>query len=734
MVTDGVAGAATSCGRWSAWARAFRVCILTGVVLLCVGQTSAVALPLPDGRAWEIVSPPEKNNALITGIDGFPGTSLGGLIQAASDGESIIYASNGAFAEPGGAPLAAQYLATRSADGWSTVSIIPAIRSESYGTVGRGGPYKAFSADLSSGLMVNGVRRPIKNPPLAEGAPEGYQNLYIHSLNTDSFQPVLTSTPNESPSEFELTFQGATPDLSHIVFSSFEALTTNAVDDGHPNLYEWSNGQLQLVSILPGEEQGVSTPVLGEDYNGEPGGVSYPMSDSGSVVFFTDENHEIEERNLYAHENGITVQVDASREGFESGGGLFQTAASDGSRVFFTDKRRLTSNSTAEPNKDLSDLYEYDLVGHRLSDLTVADPAGAEVQRVLGASEDGSYVYFVANGVLATGASRGDCSTSIVEGGSQTCNLYVWHRSTPTDTIKFIATLSEDDNSEVPKDLPENGGRADDWTSVTADRTSRVTPDGLNLVFMSDGDLTGYDNRNPETGQREEEVYDYNAGRNMLSCVSCNPSGAQPTGSSNIPGGTQYEIVRAIYQSRALSDVQGRARVFFDSSDALVPQDTNGTQDVYEWEEDGRGSCQTTDGCVGLISSGTDGSESSFMDASVDGKDVFFLTNAELVSQDTDQLLDLYDAREDGGFPALPTQSPGCEDEACKRPLAQAPSLEAPTSTSYVGSGDLLPSGSSKPAAKSKPKSGHKKRKPKIRKRKAKHVAKKAKRSVRGRL
>jgi hypothetical protein len=33
------------------------------------------------------------------------------------------------------------------------------------------------------------------------------------------------------------------------------------------------------------------------------------------------------------------------------------------------------------------------------------------------------------------------------------------------------------------------------------------------------------------------------------------------------------------------------AGVFFNSSDALVPQGMNGTEDVYEWEREGIGSC-----------------------------------------------------------------------------------------------------------------------------------------------
>ena len=75
------------------------------------------------------------------------------------------------------------------------------------------------------------------------------------------------------------------------------------------------------------------------------------------------------------------------------------------------------------------------------------------------------------------------------------------------------------------------------------------------------------------------------------------------------------------YQSRCSSD---SGRLFFDSPDALVPQDTNGLEDVYEFEPVGVGSCTRTsssfavteDGCVGLVPFGVVSGESEFLDAS----------------------------------------------------------------------------------------------------------------------
>ncbi len=59
-----------------------------------------------------------------------------------------------------------------------------------------------------------------------------------------------------------------------------------------------------------------------------------------------------------------------------------------------------------------NDLYRYEVASGELSDLSVdtSEPVkGADVQGILGASEDGASVYFAANGVLAAGATPGSC-------------------------------------------------------------------------------------------------------------------------------------------------------------------------------------------------------------------------------------------------------------------------------------------------------------------------------------
>ncbi len=67
----------------------------------------------------------------------------------------------------------------------------------------------------------------------------------------------------------------------------------------------------------------------------------------------------------------------------------------------------------------------------------------------------------------------------------------------------------------------------------------------------------------------------------------------------------------------------------------------NGLENIYEWHE----SPGSNEGSVSLLSGGA--SEQPVEDAviSPSGQDVFFVTTAGLVPQDTDGLSDIYDAR-----------------------------------------------------------------------------------------
>ena len=233
------------------------------------------------------------------------------------------------------------------------------------------------------------------------------------------------------------------------------------------------------------------------------------------------------------------------------------------------------------------------------------------------------------------------------------------------------------------------------------------------------GESCGKDGSGRPLSRQCQEVFVYEAqreGPGRLSCVSCNPTGARPIGPSGIPQGTDFEVATATYQSRVISEGDWvGSRVFFDSVDALVPQDTNNKEDVYVYEA----------GHAYLLSDGTSSSGASFVDASVSGDDAFFVTRAQLVPQDTDQLVDLYDARaphapgEAVGFPV--TRSVPCESEDCRPAGPAAPAFALPSSVAFSGFGNV-PLPAPKPAVKAKVKRPAKPKKSKKRVRHAKRA------------
>jgi hypothetical protein len=168
--------------------------------------------------------------------------------------------------------------------------------------------------------------------------------------------------------------------------------------------------------------------------------------------------------------------------------------------------------------------------------------------------------------------------------------------------------------------------------------------------------------------------------------------------------------------------------VFFDTSQPLVPQDTNGLQDVYEWEREGTPSCPVQSparpdgGCLFVLSGGESPDLSYLIDASASGENVFFSTRAHLVQVETGDKSEVYDARVNGGFPEYPLQ---CTGTGCQGVPAAPPIFATPSSVTFEGVGNF----ESQPATTStlslKCKQGRVKSrgkcvKPKVKKRKAK--------------
>jgi len=670
---------------------------------------------LADGRAWELVSPPEKDGA---GVE--PLAKEGGLVQAAGDGGAITYVTTGpVIGEPAGnrAPEPTQVLSLRTSEGWRSDELgVPREKGEGLET-GEPADYRFFSEDLALNLLQPplGKVEPREDPPLAPGASEKTlyagadpsiapsapeQGLYDEARANSGFLapgylPLVTPldiTAEAKPGEKmkfggDLNFVDATPDMDDVLFESEVPLLSGETQ----GLYEWqAGGSLQLVSVLPDGSPAIA-PSLGQ----EDTDVRGALSSDGSRIVFGVEGEEGEPGGLYMRDTRTheTIELNAAQGVVEPTGEesevAFQAATSDGSKVFFTDTAPLTPEST-QRQETKADLYECEIteahgkLGCALKDLTPLPAGGsADVLNMIpGVSEDGSSVYFVANGILAPGAVQGHCVHEVQEVAiaGATCDLYLWRNG----TISLVAVLSNEDSGDWGS--LHGSGRV---AGITANRpdltdvTSRVSPNGQYLAFMSQMPLVGYETLDADhasEGIHDEEVYLYDASSQLLVCASCNPTGppvgvfdTSDSGEGNgllvdrrgdwrgeylagsVPGWTPLGLDQAIHQPQYLSD---SGRLFFDSPDQLVPQAANGKEDVYEYEPEGAGSCEQASGCVSLISSGSATQESAFLEAGEDGDSAFFITAQPLVPADHDTNYDLYDAR------VCTTSSPCLSSEA----------------------------------------------------------------------
>jgi hypothetical protein len=677
-------------------------------------QLSGLGFQLADQRAWEMVSPPKKLGARLVGV-------TGARVQAARDGNGLVYPSIGSIeANPEGNRIVepSTILARRGPAGWSSRDITAPNEETAPVATGNIDEYKIFSPDLSKAILEPRSHGPL-SPEASERTPYLRQDteppLYTPLVTgKEGYANVPPGTEFGGPSDSGsglVRLAGATADLSHAVLVSSAPLTPEGPKGD--SLYEWTAGRLSPVSVLPPEEGG--TMIFAPQIGSSGGSTRHAISEDGSRVFWTNAGplylrynateapSAISEGKCTEPEKACTVRLDVVAGGTGDGSAtpVFQGASADGTVVFFTDKQQLTAGASPEG----SDLYRCEIPDGSpaggcatLTDISApfsGSEESAEVQAlVTGMSDAGTTVYFVANGVLDNSANG--VGANAVHGQP---NLYVWQEGSGT---RFIATLSGKD------------GR--DWNfEGEQDLSAATSPDGRYLSFMSSGSLTGYDNT-AKSGEPVVEVFRYDALADQLGCISCNPSGAVPDVSPGPVGESltdpynswSGQTLAAILPPPAVSEVGGvvlyhpravldNGRVFFNALDALVPADSNGQWDVYQYEPSGGGDCTSSSGgaavarsaggCVSLISSGTAEEEAGFFDASSSGDDVFFLTSAQLNEPDQDREYDIYDARVNG-VPAKLTPRVECLGEACQ-PAVEAPVDQTPASSSFKGRGNL---------------------------------------------
>ncbi|MGH9031618.1 MAG: hypothetical protein ACRDZV_05760, partial [Acidimicrobiia bacterium] len=606
--------------------------------------------PQPSGRAYERVSPPDKNGAAIA-----PSEGVGVPGQASPSGDGVAYFGLTSFADNDAGAFPSTYSSTRAPTGWRTQGI-----NAPYDPVFSiySGFVSAVSDDHTRAIVRTTAGLTGDVPPEMEET----NKLYLRHIPSDTYKlinrpPVAGGAPYRDRNHGD-SVDGAladvNPSLTHVLFETQAELTPEAVPlaDRDIKLYKWvddgtAGGALTLASVLP-DGQAVSgasgnnrerSSALNED----------TISDDGSAVFFTSPVGTFAGGQLYRREAGTTVLVNAEESGsadFPAEGAYFEGATPDGSKVFFISPQPLVDGDTDASN----DLYLYTHSADPGSEdnLTLVSGATAPTNdgrvrgAVLGMSEDGSRVYF-----------------STVDD-----EIYLWDSGA---TTRVGGGHFGGDRGVGP--VSRNAAASD----VKKERT--VSANGASLLVVTDSP-----NLLPDANHGDvDQVYLYDAVADELVCASCPLEGVP------VRPATQYEnpsIQGDSLNQEARGNLSaGGDRAFFQTATRLVSTDTNEDVDVYVYEA----------GRPRLISSGRGARPSFFVAASRSGDDVFFTTTERLVASDTDSLRDLYDARVGGGLPGPPVQEPPCAGDECQGAPSGRPALESPASVWFVGEGDAAP-------------------------------------------
>lgn len=662
-------------------------CLLAPVAL-AAGDANTASCPnegmagfqasLPDCRAYEVVSQANSHDlANIVGSYGWP------------EGEHVYYPSF--LPIPGGElreGIAGRFLATRTSLGWVSTPVSPpqgeAPKTATLGVQTNVEPV-AFTSDFSQVFVNSPFRNPSESPLRDEANAVSVQRLSLTSAEVETLSlpdsGVLTQQMIETPGCLTFGFAngcgmflgGVSVDGSRVFFQTEVSLATapgtpEPLSDEVGEIYERTGGHTYLVGVMPDG----SVPACGANFAEPPGSTrqaqgQLPGTVAPSGANFVFSASTCTEGGLFLRDvvHGTTVPLPGTAFNARAGTGPGE------------EEKLITWGS--------GQLYEYHVATGRTVEIG-ADPGNTTSQGqytdgdVLAYTHDGSYVWFL-------GPEDG---------------VYRWHEGEAEPTL-------------VPgTQLGGFGSYTQTQAGYGQEKANMPvsTPDGAHLLFLDPTSLVESFNSG---GDLEAYVYDAETKTEpaRVTCISCNPAGAPEQTDEQGRGvrliDKNHVVVaepRFVTPSPPFISDDGD-RAVFETTEALVPWDTNGTEDVYEWSRVNTNGCTAISatyagvdgGCLYLLSSGlgeegpntsgvTDGTH--LVGASENLKDVY-MQSGEAFLSGLDNGVHVYDVRVDGGFPQHIPPIHGCEAGQCQMASGESMVISEPTSETFARSGGVKP-------------------------------------------
>ena len=581
---------------------------------------------LPDCRGIELINSPDKGNQNVFA----QGPRAGGPALSASGDEVLWEVTAGVPGGPNGTLNA--FLAQREGAGWASHPLAPPAEEQLEGgeltyTLSLATP--DLESYIFNAKRSTGVSSP-EPPSVVRVRGDRSQEL----LKRYEVQPVNASYENLIDSS---------DDGSHVIFPDNK--TGQLEDIGDPE------EEPELISLMPNGSPsacGLETDAADVSFSG-PGSKGYhwiATTDASRVYFLVPPNANCNGTyGLYVRnrEAAKTTLIDAGSSGKAP---VVIRATPDGRAAYFLTRSKLDG---ADKNTN-TDVYRWEEKAGKSSCLTcvVAD-ANVSGEGVL-ISDDFSHVYFQSPNKLVAGLGR--------QGG---VNLYVLAGG----GLDFIGDV---------------GGEV-----LGSPKYPQLSADGDVLLFRTLATpALSADQMAPQCAQPSglnpgkcEELYLYDDRDGGLECLSCKPDGTTTNSFGTPFAGSGFDFRLSADGSTAV----------FATPETLMGSDVNRDTDIYRW----RG------GALGLITDGVTDFPVGFTAPQVlavgeNGRDILFAIvppGGSLTGFERDELLNLYDARIDGGFapPAAPVH---CAEDSCQGPLQAPPSAQQPASKSFSGRGNEL--------------------------------------------